>query len=325
MEPDTLFYNDGMARILFMGTPQFAVPSLAALNQQFDVVAVVTQPDAPAGRGRVLTASPVKQYALEHNLRVLQPETLKPPEAVAELREFTPDVIVVAAFGQILRRDVLGLPPRGCLNVHASLLPRWRGASPINAAIAAGDSVTGITIMQMEAGMDTGPILAQRSEPLRADDTTASLTERLAHVGAALLIETLPRWLSGQITPLRQDETQVTKCSLIRKEDGRIDWTRPADEIERQVRAMTPWPGASTTWQGRQLQVKRARLFSGASEAAMEPGIVSADGAAVHVQCGAGALELLEVQLEGKRPTPAADFARGQRQFDGARLGGERD
>ncbi len=310
-----------MARILFMGTPQFAVPALAALAQHYEIVAVVTQPDAPAGRGRALAASPVKRHALEHGLRVLQPETLKPPAAVAELRALAPDVVVVAAFGQILRRDVLSLPPYGCINIHASLLPRWRGASPINAAITAGDSVTGVTIMQMEAGLDSGPILAQRREPIHADDTTATLTERLARVGAELLMETLPRWLSGQITAQRQDESQVTRCSIIRKEDGRIDWMRRAIEIERLVRAMTPWPGAATLWQGRQLLIRRARVYGGPAESALEPGTVGVDGASVRVQCGDGALELLEVQLEGRRSMTAADFARGQRQFDGSRLG----
>ena len=175
-----------------MGTPQFAVPVLAALlsnPERFEVAAVVTQPDAPAGRGRTLTPSPVRQFALAHSLPVLQPETLKPPDVVAQLRALAPDVIVVAAFGQILRRDVLELPPHSCINVHASLLPRWRGASPISAAIAAGDPVTGITIMLMEAGLDSGPILSQRPTPILPEDTTASLTERLSHLGAELLAE----------------------------------------------------------------------------------------------------------------------------------------
>jgi methionyl-tRNA formyltransferase len=310
-----------MPKILFMGTPQFAVPALDALTQHFEVAAVVTQPDAPAGRGRSLTASPVKQYALQHGLPVLQPTSLKPPEVVAALREIAPDVIVVAAFGQILRRDVLALPPRGCINIHASLLPRWRGASPISAAIAAGDPTTGITIMLMEAGIDSGPILTQRSEPIRADDTTATLTERLSTLGAALLTETLPGWLSGEIGPQRQDEALVTKCGQIEKEEGRIDWSRSAGEIERHVRAMIPWPVAWTTWQGKQLQIKRARLWAAPAPAAQAPGTVISSGKALGVQCGEGALELLEVQLEGKRSMPATDFLRGQQQIVGAVLG----
>lgn len=307
-----------------MGTPQFAVPSLAALTQHFDVVAVVTQPDAPSGRGRALSPSPVKQFAQAHTpgVPVLQPETLKPPEVVAQLRSYTPDVIVVAAFGQILRRDVLALPPHACINVHASLLPRWRGASPISAAIAAGDAATGVTIMVMEAGLDSGPILSQRSTPIDAADTTATLTERLSTIGAALLIETLPGWLNGQAAPQPQDASLATKCGLLKKEDGRIDWTRGASAIERQVRAMTPWPGASTVWHGKQLQIKRARVFSGATGFGLETGIVAEEGpGAVCVQCGEGMLELLDVQLEGKRTVTIAEFARGQRQFVGSRLG----
>jgi methionyl-tRNA formyltransferase len=310
---------ENMPKILFMGTPQYAVPALDALNQRFNVAAVVTQPDAPAGRGRSLTASPVKQYALQHGLPVLQPASLKPPEVVAALREIAPDVIVVAAFGQILRRDVLALPPKSCINVHASLLPRWRGASPISAAIAAGDPISGVTIMLMEAGIDSGPMLTQHSEPIRADDTTATLTERLSTLGAGLLVETLPRWLAGEITPQRQDEALVTKCSQIKKEEGRIDWSHDADAIERHVRAMIPWPVAWTTWQGKQLQVKRARLWSSAPAAA--PGTAISSGKALGVRCGTGALELLEVQLEGKRSMPAADFLRGQQQIVGAVLG----
>ncbi len=313
-----------------MGTPQFAVPALEALQEHYEVVAVVTQPDAPAGRGRALAASPVKQFALAHGLPVVQPESLKPPQEVQQLRRYAPDLIVVAAFGQILRRDVLSLPPRGCINVHASLLPRWRGASPISAAVAAGDTTTGITVMLMEAGLDSGPILTQRSEPIRAEDTTASLAERLSHLGADLLVETLPRWLAGEIVPRRQDESQVTRCGQIKKEDGRIDWSLPAREIERHVRAMIPWPVAWTTWQGRQLQIRRAGLVTNeplepAVQAtlgvATTPGAVSVRGNNVSVRCGQGTLELLEVQLEGKRSMSAADLARGQRHFADARLG----
>jgi methionyl-tRNA formyltransferase len=314
-----------MTKIVFMGAPSFAVPTLAALVQHFDVVAVVTQPDAPAGRGRTLTQSPVKQFALEHGLPVLQPASLKPPEEVARLRAYAPDAIVVAAFGQILRRDVLELPPRGCINVHASLLPHWRGASPISAAIAAGDAAAGVTIMLMDPGLDSGPILSQRGEPIRADDTTATLAERLSHLGADLLVETLPQWLAGKIAPLRQDESQVTWCGTLKKEDGRIDWSRPAEQIERHVRAMLPWPVAWTSWQGKQLQIRRARLPAAVPAAAPEadpcaPGTVDVKGNTVSVHCGQGALELLEVQLEGKRSMPAADLARGQRGFAGALL-----
>lgn len=294
-----------------MGTPQFAVPTLTILVEHYDVAAVVTQPDAPAGRGRALTASPVKQIALERGLAVLQPDSLKPPDVVEQLRQLAPDAIIIAAFGQILRRDVLAIPPRGCINVHASMLPRWRGASPISAAIGAGDAITGVTIMLMEAGVDSGPMLSQRAEPIRADDTAATLSERLSHLGADLLAETLPAWLRGEIIPQRQDESLVTKCGLIKKEDGRINWQRSADEIERHVRAMNPSPMAWTLWQGRQLQIHRARVV--APSVPQPPGTVATSRTSLLVHCGDGALELLEVQLEGKRAMPAGDFVRGQR------------
>jgi len=305
-----------------MGTPQFAVPALRVLLSHHDVVAVVTQPDAPAGRGRALSPSPVKALAVEWGAPVLQPESLKSPEAVDQLRACAPEVIVVAAFGQILRRPVLELPPHGCVNVHASLLPRWRGASPINAAIAAGDAVTGITIMRMDAGLDTGPILSQRSEPIRPDDTAGALGARLAELGAALLVETLPGYLAGRIQPQPQDDTRATKCGLLKKEDGRIDWQRSAIEIERHVRAMSPWPSAFTTWQGRLLRVLRAAVRPASPEAvSLAPGAVFAAGKSICVRCGEDALELIEVQPEGKRPMSGVDFVRGQRGLPGSRFG----
>lgn len=305
-----------------MGTPQFAVPTLQALIAHHDVVAVVTQPDAAAGRGRALSPSPVKVLATQHGLPILQPESIKPPEAVDQLRAYDPEVIVVAAFGQILRRPVLALPPHGCVNVHASLLPRWRGASPISAAIAAGDDVTGVTIMQMDAGLDTGPILSQRSEPIRPDDTAGALGARLAEIGARLLIETLPGYLAGLIQPLPQDETRATKCGLLKKEDGRIDWQRSAVDIERHVRAMSPWPSAFTRWEGRLLRVLRAAARAvDAPQSALPPGAVFMAGKAVYVRCGDGAVELIEAQPEGKRPMSGEEFARGQRDLPGSRFG----
>lgn len=214
-----------MTRVIFMGTPEFAVPSLAALAAgAAAVVAVVTQPDRPSGRGQQLAMSPVKAFALAHGLPVWQPPTLKTPEVVAMLAELRPDVIVVAAFGQILRPNVLDLPPHGCINVHASLLPRWRGAAPVQAAILAGDQVTGSTIMRMDPGMDTGPILAQAALTIAPRDTGGTLTARLAQQGADLLAETLPRWLAGEITPRPQDASLATLCRPLRKEQGVIDW-----------------------------------------------------------------------------------------------------
>ena len=302
-----------MTKILFMGTPQFAVPSLEKLmahNDLYEVVAVITQPDAPAGRGKQLSQSPVKQLALSAGLPVLQPETLKPPEVVEQLRSYAPDAIVVAAFGQILRKPVLEMPKFGCINVHGSLLPRWRGASPVNAAIAAGDASTGITLMLMEAGLDSGPMLSQREEKSQPDDTGSSLMERLSHIGADLLIETLPRYFAGQLKPEPQDESRVTHCRQIKKEEGAIDWHKSALEIERHVRAMQPWPGAFTNAHGKRLKIVRCQVAS--SRSASVPGTLSINKNNVEVQCGDGVLALIEVQPEGKKPMPAADFVRGQ-------------
>jgi methionyl-tRNA formyltransferase len=309
-----------MTRIIFMGTPDFSVPTLAALAQgDYDLVAVVTQPDRPVGRGRRLELSPVKAFAVQHGLLVLQPPTLKAPETVAELAELRPDVIVVAAFGQILRPAVLDLPSHGCINVHASLLPRWRGAAPVQAAILAGDQVTGSTIMRMDVGMDTGPILAQAALAIQPDDTGGALTARLALQGADLLGETLPRWLAGEITPQPQDAGLATLCRPLRKEQGVIDWTRPAAEIALAVRAFNPWPAATTLWQGKQLKLLQAAAWPGL--AGDETGrVMQVDGEMV-VVTGEGLLRLEEVQLAGRAAMSARDFARGQRGFAGSRLG----
>jgi methionyl-tRNA formyltransferase len=310
-----------MTRILFMGTPQFAVPTLQALIDNHEVVAVVTQPDAPAGRGKSLTPSPVKQTALLHGLPVLQPPSLKPPEIVEELRSYAPDAIVVAAFGQILRRDVLDMPPHKCINVHASLLPRWRGAAPISAAIAAGDATTGVTIMLMEAGLDSGPMLSQRDIRIDPDDTTGSLTEKLSHLGAELLIDTLPAWFDGSLTPKRQNEALVTFAPRMAKEQGRIDWSRNAEMIERHVRAMSPWPSAFTSWQGKQVKILRARMTRDDARSKPPNGAVHVEYDRAFVQCDDGRLELLEVQIEGKRAMPIDVFLRGHGAFADAVLG----
>jgi len=306
-----------------------------ALADSHQVVGVVTQPDRPAGRGRRLSPSPVKQVALKRGLPLFQPQSLRAPEPVAQLAAWRPDVIIVAAFGQILRQDVLDLPPRshGCLNVHASLLPRWRGAAPIAAAILAGDEVTGVTIMLMDVGLDTGPVLAQREEPIRPGDTKADLEKRLALLGTELLIETLPPYLVGELLPWPQPEEGVTYAKQLRKEDGLLDWSRPAVELDRRVRAFTSWPGAFTTWRGQRLKVLRAVPLPGwrgdappgtmvalaDSSAEADRRSVAEVGAAVAT--GEGALRLEEVQLAGKRPMDVVAFLRGQREFVGSRLG----
>jgi methionyl-tRNA formyltransferase len=309
-----------MARIIFMGTPEFSVPSLLALAEHHQVAGVVTQPDRPAGRRRRIRTSPVKEAAQQRGLPVFQPQTLRSAEALAHLRQRQPDLVIVAAFGQLLPREVLDLAPHGALNVHASLLPRYRGAAPIPAALLAGDPATGVTIMQMDEGLDTGPIVAQAVLAVDASDTTASLTYRLADLGARLLIETLPAWIAGEIQAQPQDDAKATYCRQLRKDDGRLDWTSEAVQLDRVVRACYPWPGAFTTWQGQRLKVLRARPQP-AQEGLGGPGLVLLWEEGLGVVTGSGILELLEVQLAGKVPLPASAFAKGQRGLVGGYLG----
>jgi methionyl-tRNA formyltransferase len=304
------------ASIVFMGTPAFAVPSLRALAQHYPVAGVVTQPDRPAGRGQQLIIAPVKQLALELDLPVLQPEKLSAQEAMAQLAAWKPDLVVVAAFGQILKPAVLDMPRYGCLNIHGSLLPRHRGAAPIPAAILAGDSQAGITLMQMAAGVDTGPMLAKRATPIVPGDTAATLAERLAVIGAELLLERLPDYLAGRLTPEPQDDALATFAPQLEKQDGHLDFSRPAVEVERRVRAMTPWPGAFALWQGQPLKIWRAAL----AEAAGEPGTVLESETGPVVCCQPGGLRLVEVQAAGRKAMPAIIFVRGARHLIGAKL-----
>jgi methionyl-tRNA formyltransferase len=311
-----------------MGTPDFAVPALSALlspvsqAQGNDVIAVVTQPDRPSGRGRQLTPAPVKVVAQQAGLKILQPETLKDEAAVAELAALKPDLIVVAAFGQILRKNVLALPPRGCINVHASLLPRWRGAAPVAAAIRAGDAETGVTLMLMDEGLDTGPMIARRAVPITAQHTGGSLTGELAELGAALLLETLPAWLAGAIEPEPQDNSLATLAPRLKKEEGEIQWTQTAIEIERQVRAFDPWPGTFT--QGprglfRVLAVELTPQVAGSPQA--ESGLVFKHQGGVYVTTGQGVVRLVRVQPAGKKEMSAEAMLNGQPELLGARLG----
>jgi methionyl-tRNA formyltransferase len=295
-----------------MGTPEFAVPILEALIQQYQIVAVVTQPDRAAGRGRRLKSSPVKKAALAHDLPLLQPPSLRRPEVAAELRELAPDVIVVAAFGQILPPEVLAIPPHGCLNVHASLLPCYRGAAPIAAAILVGEEQTGVTIMLMDEGMDTGPILAQATCKIEPRDTTGSLSVKLAQLGVDLLVETLPGWLDGRIVPQPQDDNLTTYCRMIASKDRRLDWSLPAIALCR--------PGAYTYWGGRLLKILRARPVTiGPSDE--KPGRVISVDDGVAVVAGTDALLLEEIQLAGKKALAVQEFIRGQRDFIGSVLG----
>jgi len=306
--------------MVFMGTPRFAVPSLEVLVSAHTVVGVVTQPDRPAGRGREMHQSVVKKAAVNHDLPIYQPRSLRTSEAVERLARWQPDVIVVAAFGQILTEDILDLPPHGCLNVHASLLPRWRGAAPVAAAIRAGDEVAGVTIMKMDAGLDTGPILTQREEPIRPDDTRASLMERLSYVGAELLAETLPAYLAEGLEPRPQPEGGVTFADRLEKDEGEIDWSRSAVEIDRKIRAFTPWPGTFTFWDGRRLKVLEASPLPDWRGDA-EPGTVVELDDGAGVATGEGALRLEGIQLAGKRAMAVEVFLRGARDFVGSRLG----
>lgn len=306
-------------RIVFMGSPEFAVPSLRAVAKRLPIVAVVTQPDRPAGRGRQLAAPPVKREALALGLSMWQPETLRGREALQQMRDLAPTCVVVAAYGEIIRPRMLAVAPKGFVNVHASLLPRYRGASPIAAAIMAGDREAGVSIMLLDAGMDTGPVLAQEAIPLAADATRASLEAELADVGAGLLARTLPAWLQGAIQPAPQNESQATLTRPIEREDGHIDWQEPAERIERLCRAMDPWPNAFTYWDGKLLKIIRGAVVPGRSTAA--PGTVVAMEGGVAVTCGRGRLRLLRLQPEGRGPMSADDFARGRPNFIGATLG----
>ena len=317
-----------------MGTPDFAVPSLTALHGStaqagWQVVGVVTQPDRRAGRGKKLVAGSVKSFALEQRLPVLQPQRLRQneaphtegqPDPFEWLRMLAPDLIVVAAFGQILPPRLLEVPTFGCLNVHASLLPAYRGASPITAALLDGLTETGVTIMLMDAGMDTGPVLTQARLPVLADDTTASLSERLAARGAELLAETIPGWLSGDVAPVDQSELPGNSsiCPLVKKQDGQIDWTTPAARIERMIRAYAPWPAAFTTWKGQNFKLWQGLVIAGRAA----PGHVVEVEGHVAVGTGDGLLALQAVQPAGKRRMTAATFRNGAPDFVGSRLGG---
>jgi methionyl-tRNA formyltransferase len=315
---DGMLECHAVAKIVFMWTPEFADHTLHALAERHTVVGVVTQPDRPAGRGQRVVESPVKQFAHQAGLPVIQPQWLREPEAMAQLAAWAPEIIIVAAFGQILKPAVLDLPPHGCVNVHASLLPRHRGAAPIPAAILSGNGETGVTIMRMDVGLDTGPILAQRAEPIHPDDTSLTLSERLSHLGATLLLDVLPDYLAGTLPAQPQDEAHATYAPQLKKEDGHLDFTQPAADLERRVRAFTPWPGAFARWQDQPIKILRAAIANHVNGSVGEV-IKTPQGPAV--ACGSGGLLLLEVQPPGKKPMSAADFVRGARGFIGARLG----
>ncbi|MBN2507849.1 MAG: methionyl-tRNA formyltransferase [Verrucomicrobia bacterium] len=312
-------------RILFMGTAELACESLAALcaHPAFQVVAAVTQPDRPRGRNLLPQPPPVKVLAQREGLPVLQPERARAASFLHELQDYAPDLIVVAAYGQILPQTLLDLPRHGCLNVHASLLPQYRGAAPIQWALLNGESETGVTIMQMDAGLDTGPILAQRTTPIEPGDDAQTLHNRLAALGATLLLDTIPGYLAGQIRPRPQPAQNASYARKITREDGHMDWHKPAETLHRQVRALTPWPGSYTRLPGGPKPVL-LKIWS----ATIEPHHRGAPGEVLHagksgivVACGENALRLLDVQREGGRRLPAGAFLAGHPLSPGQRLG----
>ena len=298
-------------KVAFLGTPQFAVPPLEALARSgHEIACVVAQPDRPAGRGRALREPPTKTWAREHGVPVLQPEKVRDGRLAGELAALRPDILVVVAYGRILGEDLLTLAPFGAVNVHASLLPRWRGAAPIQWALVEGDRETGVTIMQIDAGLDTGDILLQRAFAIAPDDTAESLGHRLAALGAGAIVEALPLLAAGAITPVHQDGSRATIARVVAKEDGRLEFRLPAPRLAARIRAFTPWPGAFTTISGKLLKIHRGEALAGAGHAS--PGRPLPGAGGWDVACGEGtALRLIDVQVEGKRRMAAGEARRG--------------
>lgn len=311
-------------RIVFMGTPQFSIPTLERLNSsEYEVMAVYTQPDRPSGRGKTASSAPVKRIAEKHGLSVFQPMSLRDETEIERLAALSPDAIVVVAYGQILPQEILEIPRFGCLNIHPSLLPKYRGAAPVAAAILSGDEETGVSVMLMDSGMDTGPVLSQQKVLIEPRDTTESLEEKLANVGADLLMKTLPEWIEQKLVPERQDNSKVIYTEQISKKDGVMNWQLSAVELERRVRAFYPWPGCFTYWQGKVLKILDAVALPGAN--LVEPGVVvslsQAPEIPVGIGTGDGVLGICRIQMEGKKANISSDFIRGQREFIGGKVG----
>jgi len=308
--------------LVFAGTPEFAVPALKALlDAGHTIVAVYTQPDRPAGRGRKLGVSAVKEFAVVNDLRVFQPATLKSETEAETLRALKPDAMIVIAYGLILPKTILAIPKYGCINVHASLLPRWRGAAPIQRAIEAGDANTGVTIMQMDAGLDTGAILAIAHTPIGADDNAATLHDRLAQLGGQLLVDTLAQLARGTIVSQAQDNTLATYAAKLNKDEARLDWNADADLLARRIRAFNPWPVAHTSLDGQTLRLWQAHAEHGAP-AIQPPGtVLAANADGVRVQCATGVLRITRLQLEGSKTLDARAFLNGRPLPPGTRLG----
>lgn len=304
----------GGIRVVFMGTPDFAVPTLRALieDPRFTVLGAVTQPDKPRGRGRKLAPPPVKALALEHGLPVLQPQKAREPENVAALQELAPDYLVVVAYGQILPRSILDIPAIAPVNLHASLLPRWRGAAPIHRAILEGDAKTGVCAMLMEEGLDTGDVLRCRDTAITKDDTTGTLHDRLAAIGAKLMTDTLPEFKDGAITPIKQDGTRATYAKKLDKAEFVVDWRRTADEVSRKIRGLSPFPGAVSSLKGESVKILFATQCDTGGQNGSPGDIirVSADG--MEVACGAGTVVITEIKPEGKKSMGAHAYVIGR-------------
>ena len=317
-------------RIIFLGTPEYSVTVLSSLFEAgHELLAVVTRADKPAGRGRSVESPPTAVWARDHGVPVLQPTSLKPPEVAAEFAALKPDVMVVASYGRILPPEILAVPTKGCLNVHPSLLPKYRGSSPVAEALLQGDTVTGVTIMLLDEGMDTGPIVAQEEYPVQDDDTSGSLTVRMFERGAELLTRTLPAWDSGELAAKPQDDSLATYSRRLEKSDGALDFARPAKQLSDQVRGLHPWPGAFTLWNGKTLKVLKAHPLPAdaaspddLTEAA--PGKVvalkSVEAASLGIVTSDGILGIVELQLEGRKASEGSAFLRGHADFLGARL-----
>ena len=311
-------------KVVFMGSPTFAIPCLDALVglDGIEIVSVVTQPDRPSGRGQKLRPSAVKARAVELGLPVWTPKSLKKKKNQQQLRELAPDVMVVVAYGEILRPSVLDIAPHGALNVHGSLLPRHRGAAPIAGALLAGEKETGVTIMLMDEGMDTGPILATHEVPVAETDTRGTLFETLSTLGAELLIQTLPRWLAGEITPQAQDHEQATYTRLIEKHEGELNWSHSAEQLANQIRAFDPWPSTFTSWRGKRLKILAATAIPANNQSSTTPaGTVIQHGRTVAITTGNGLLVPTKLQRAGKKAVSTAVFINGYRDFVGSRLG----
>jgi len=301
-----------VARVIFLGSPAFALPSLQALVKTFNVVGIVTQPDRPAGRGRELKSPPVKKIAKELGIPLIQSENIHKPSSLNQLSEWDAEILIVAAFGQILKKDVLELTEYGCINVHASLLPRWRGAAPINAAIYHGDEDTGITIMKMDEGLDTGMIISQQVIPILEADNAGTLSEKLADLGGEMLLDTLPRYISGEITPLPQDDSKATYAPMLKKEDGHLDFTQSAEQLSRKIRAYYPWPGTFMKWGEQNLKIHKAHF---SNQKSGEPGHTIKHGNLPAVFTADGILILDEVQPAGKKRMSGQIFLNGARNW----------